>query len=399
MLNIILNTLKSNQKFHNCVNDIINTTLIDARCIPLLSPFGFTESQAIEFLMNLRKPKFKLYKIKSTPILTRLYQEQFKEFIDPNEEDLYSHWYLGDYDGFFYSFHDLSALSENEIEKILESNENGVIPEIYTNIEWVSFDSGGLICLSTHSCLSLSLYSGNGTYIESAFSEFNMVELNRIPYGGYQLEIHPLGPNHGAYLCHYEFYIDDKSYGYRHKEIIYDYDKIHYHEKRQKSNYHDFHIKNKIHQIEIIDGSNINKRIENFTTPQNHNEARIIIEDPNSNYLTSPELSFWYSFDKELALIVLKKCPHAIELLDYSIVKDPAIINALALTKTENNGENQYRIESYQINDMSTHNRMALSKMILRFYGDKNQIADSSTIQDMSSKETDDSSENLDIPW
>ena len=183
------------------------------------------------------------------------------------------------------------------------------------------------------------------------------------------------------------------------KEIIYDYDKIHYHEKRQKSNYHDFHIKNKIHQIEIIDGSNINKRIENYTTPQNHNEARIIIEDPNSNYLTSPELSFWYSFDKELALIVLKKCPHAIELLDYSIVKDPAIINAFALTKTENNGENQYRIESYQINDMSTHNRMALSKMILRFYGDKNQIADSSTIQDMSSKETDDSSENLDIPW
>jgi hypothetical protein len=399
MFNDILSTIKSDSDFHNCVNFIINTKIIDARCIPLLTPFGFTESQAVEFLINLKKPNFKLYKIKSTPILTRLYQEQFKHFIDPNEEDLYRHWYIGDYDGYFYSFHNLGVLSENEIEKMLASNEIGILPEIYVDIEWVSFDSGGLICLSTHCRSSISLYSCNGEYIDSAFSEFNMVELERIPYGGYQLEIHPLGPRHAAYLSQYEFYIDDESYGYRHTDKIYDYDEIHYHEKRWKSNYQDFHTKNKIHQLEIIDGTNINRRIENFTTPKSLNEAKMIIEDPNSNYLTSPELSFWYSFDKELALSVLQKCPHAIELLDLSLVVDPEIINALALTKTENNGKDRTKMVNYKINDISAHIKVALSKMLLNFYGEKNQIADLSNILDMPSKETDDSSDTLDMPW
>lgn len=380
MLQSKLSMQAQNIHFHNIVNLIINTNRIDARSISLIEDFGFTEAEAISFLMKLKKPNFTLYKIKSTPNIARLYKKQFEREIDTNKDELILDFFLTEgysdsYEGYFYSFHNFGILSEKEIEELLMSDE---YPKIFTHIEWISYDSGGLICLSFHFKGGHFLYSCNGRFIDCAVSEFNIVELIPIPYGGYLVDVPPPDSElHGAYLSDYEFYLENELFGYHFKTRTYDCNVNYSSFERINLAYFNFWEENRPHKLEIEEGTNFNIRIENFKTPQSRSEALLILEDRHCNYLTSPELSFWYSFDKELALIVLRKCPSAIALLDFSLLVDYEIINALNSIKTKMNEGNTYTAPLNYINHNQLQIKKALSCLIMKFQAFEEHITES----------------------
>lgn len=181
------------------------------------------------------------------------------------------------------------------------------LPVLFTDIKEISFDENGLIVLERFTQQVYDLYSACGKMI----SQFNH-DLYLLPNGKY---LH----RHYNTMWVIDKYCSTSESNF--KPIF------------PKENQNFFYIKNRDRINLITNDSNV-KRIENFKTPQNYDQAREILLNPETNYITSPELSNFFQSDKNLACMAISRDILAYSLLDRSLLYEPEIL-AVVFEKEE----------------------------------------------------------------
>jgi hypothetical protein len=178
-------------------------------------------------------------------------------------------------------------------------------PNLFTKIEQVSFDQGGLIVFECYGMQISELYTAAGKHIEGPCHDLDLLDKNRFLYRSsesslgfvldeYQLNAYPKTLN--TYEdCDMPFC---PNIGGRDRLAI-----PYYHLPAE--------------------------RIENFKVPQNKMDVSNILDDLNTNWYTSPELHKFYWNDKDLALKAVKKDMLAYTLLDSQLKEDKEIVLAL----------------------------------------------------------------------
>lgn len=172
-------------------------------------------------------------------------------------------------------------------------------PTLFTDIKEVSFDQKGLLVLERFSNQFYYLFSADGKMIVDDSHDLDLL------------------PD-GKFLCrkfNCRFVI--RKYSSRRRSLN--------RPRLTSENENFFFIKGR-DRIKLIANSSKLKRIENFKPPKNREEVLKILENPKTNYITSPDLSDFYEIDKELALIAVSRDILAYSLLDESLQNDPDIL-------------------------------------------------------------------------
>lgn len=165
-------------------------------------------------------------------------------------------------------------------------------PKLFTNLIQLSFDQGGLCVMQLFDSQIYELYSFNGKFI--------------------------IGPCHDLDLLVNGKFIERSSGN------SYGFDIYEYHSTNNKikhiANYGDFDVErilgiNNRDRIKFNENGLPAGRVENFHKPISIEDAKNLLIDENTNWVTSPELIKYYENDLELALIAVKRDPLAFTLL------------------------------------------------------------------------------------
>jgi hypothetical protein len=246
----------------------------------LNSTFGFSE-----YIMNNYESLNKS--------IAELNIENLNEILNEEEID----------NGYFYYF-------ENKLESFdFDSYED--FPKLFTNIAEVSFDNGGLVVLECFFIQIYELYSANGEFIDGPCQDLNLlteakyISRSSSTRGDWKLNQY----NNKSHQIYSLKKCDDFEL-----ENIYDRDRI---------------------EIPLEETGNIEAtRIENFNAPISKIEADKILNDPETNWICSPELACYYFEDKELAISAVKK-----DILSYTLLSDKLKSDKdIMLTLVKNDG-------------------------------------------------------------
>ena len=187
----------------------------------------------------------------------------------------------------------------------IKTNAYRKFPNLFTKIEQVSFDQGGLIIFECYGMQIFELYTAAGKHIEGPCHDLDLLDKNRFLYRSsesslgfvldeYQLNAYPKTIN--TYEdCDMPFCPNIR--------------------RRDRLAIPYYHLPA--------------ERIENFKVPQNKMDVSNILDDINTNWYTSPELHKFYWNDKDLALKAVKKDMLAYTLLDSQLKEDKEIVVAL----------------------------------------------------------------------
>jgi len=172
-------------------------------------------------------------------------------------------------------------------------------PTLFTNLIQLSFDQGGLCVMQLFDSQIYELYTFNGKLIT--------------------------GPCHDLDLLVNGKFIERSS------GISYGFDIYEYHSTNNKilhiANYGDFDVErmlgiNNRDRIQFNENGLPTGRVENFLKPISFEDAKNLLIDENTNWVTSPELIKYYENDLELALIAVKREPLAFTLLTPQLQKE-----------------------------------------------------------------------------
>ena len=172
-------------------------------------------------------------------------------------------------------------------------------PTIFTDIMQVSFDQDGLVIMQLFGNQIYELYTFNGKYISGPCHDLDIL-IN------------------GEFLER----SSESSYGFELNEYRSTSKSIRYIEK-----FGDFDVErmlgiNNRDRIQFNESGLPTGRIENFPQPSSREDAKSILLDENTNWVTSPELIKYFENDLELALIAVKREPLAFTLLAPTLQKE-----------------------------------------------------------------------------
>jgi hypothetical protein len=200
-------------------------------------------------------------------------------------------------------------------ESIADSNDFANYPELFTDIQQISFDQGGLVVFELYDTQIYKLFTSKGKLITGPCHDLDIL------INGKYIE-RDSGNTPGFHLSKYSLLNDSvihinsfSDFGDEAFELL----RI---DSRDRF------------QIEI--GKTVPERIENFKKPKSKNEAKTILLDANCNWITSPELSKFYENDKELALLAVSRKPIAFSLFSKDLMFDESIQKVLCLSANWN---------------------------------------------------------------
>lgn len=188
-------------------------------------------------------------------------------------------------------------------------------PELFTDIRQISFDQGGLVVFELYGTQIYKLFNSKGQYITGPCHDLDIlingkfIRRDSDNSGGFHLSKYNL-------LTDSVFHINSFSdFGDEAFEFLST-------DSRDRL------------QIEI--GKLGTDRIENFNEPKSKNDAKLILQESNCNWITSPELVRYYEKDKELALLAVSREPLAYSLLSSELMLDESIQKVLCLSTNWN---------------------------------------------------------------
>lgn len=212
----------------------------------------------------------------------------------------------------------ISIEGSNNIEFYHFNNQNydnsldySKYPELFTGLRQISFDQGGLIVLELYETQIYKLFNSKGHYIIGPCHDLDIlingkyIERGSDSRGGFHLSKYCLLTDSVSHI---------KSFSDFDEEV----DEFLRTDTRDRL------------QIEI--GKSVPERIENFKEPKSKNDAKLILNDSNCNWITSPELVKYYEKDKELALLAVSREPLAYSLLSNELMLDESIQKVLCLS-------------------------------------------------------------------
>ncbi len=366
-----------NVKFNEFVRENLANEF-DSTTIPKLMTFGLSLEDCLLFIDSLRRPEFKIWKVPAYPGFLRVYLYQalysdfgfsvdlnlnflqlnkkieeleinevedllinadllkedksqmfFYYFFDSNNRELFEDNFVAlsnfvrsfenkEYD--FLMFSDYEFVTEN-VEDLSEIRRfhYGEFPSLFTDLISVNFDNGGLVKMECFNNQIYYLLNSDGLFIEGPCHDIDLLDNNKYIYRS------SLG-HPGFHLCKIEY--SKKSWDGR-KFIYSELD------KKQIDCFGDLDSTDELLEIfgrdklVIENNSCFNIKLENFIRPLNVEEAKIILENTQTNYITSPDLSIFYQNDKETALLALRKNPLVFTLLQSSLKFDKDVIRSL----------------------------------------------------------------------
>ena len=360
------------------ISDIIDPTII-----LFLEKFGFSMEDALYFADSLRIPVFKLWKVPLYPGFLRayLYQAMTADFglsddlrneyykldkkmdaltveevktllissalLPDDDSDMYFYYFFNQHDiekellgaeteglaKYVRSFrdknYDFILSSYGSLDNDMDETEDdkypfhyGQFPPLFTNIMAVSFDQGGTLILESFGSQIYELYTANGQFIEGPCHDLNL-----LPDGKYIARSSGNSPGFHMYqFLHKEIKWTGKECEFQDSETRY----IQGFGDLDSAAFEQLDINGR-DKLNIETGSCLNIRIENFKKPISPEETLVILQDEKTNYITSPELSFFYQNHKESALQAVKRNALAFTLLHPSLQNDPDILRCLCL--------------------------------------------------------------------
>ena len=188
-------------------------------------------------------------------------------------------------------------------------------PELFTDIRQISFDQGGLVVFELYGTQIYKLFSSKGQCISGPCHDLDIlingkfIRRDSDNSGGFHLSKYNLLTDSVFHINSFSDFGDEAF---------------------------EFLTTNSRDRLQIEIGISVPKKIENFEKPNSKNEAKLILLDPNCNWITSPELVRYYEKDKELALLAVSREPLAFSLLSNELMIDESIQKVLCLSTNWN---------------------------------------------------------------
>ena len=184
-------------------------------------------------------------------------------------------------------------------------------PELFTDLRQISFDQGGLIVFELYEMQIYKLFNSKGHLITGPCHDLDIL------INGKYIE-RDSGNRGGFHLLKYNLLTDSVI----HINSFSDFD----------DEVFEFLRTDTRDRLQIEIGKSVPERIENFKEPKSKNDAKLILNDSNCNWITSPELVKYYEKDKELALLAVSREPLAYSLLSNELMLDESIQKVLCLS-------------------------------------------------------------------
>lgn len=188
-------------------------------------------------------------------------------------------------------------------------------PELFTDIRQISFDQGGLVVFELYGTQIYKLFNSKGQYITGPCHDLDIlingkfIRRDSDNSGGFHLSKYNLLTDSVYHINSFSDF-GDEAFEFLSTDTR---DRL---------------------QIEI--GKLGTDRIENFNVPKSKNDAKLILQESNCNWITSPELVRYYEKDKELALLAVSREPLAYSLLSSELMLDESIQKVLCLSTNWN---------------------------------------------------------------
>jgi hypothetical protein len=188
-------------------------------------------------------------------------------------------------------------------------------PELFTDLRQISFDQGGLLVFELYETQIYKLFNLKGQLITGPCHDLDILINGKYIERG--------SDNRGGFHLSKYFLLTDSV---SHIKSFSDVD-------GEVDEYLNTNSRDRL-QIEI--GKSVPERIENFKEPKSKNEAKLILQESNCNWITSPELVKYYEEDKELALLAVSREPLAYSLLSTDLMLDESIQKVLCFSTNWN---------------------------------------------------------------